>query len=292
MWLMAPNGGFYSAVQKKDSPTEITVRARNQRDIEALAEIITGAEPYTTRGTDYPWRLKCTVAQWAEALALMALDVTYSNYKDHVKKVRGKQQAAAYGRVWGALLSIEDPGKRGVYSQPLPRSRAQTSMPLDDTRGSFVREERDRHLDDNGECTVCGVFLCRATSYCVEEFDEAEAQRQRRQTKRAKTRSRAAGEKTQPKRASEGSQAMNQPGKFETCRDPELGERLHAMSLEAGCDEEIVLVDGDWFALIRDAIAHEDEYGNFTYALFQSEAHAVREWESFKAQCQAEGEIA
>lgn len=108
MWLMTPRG-FYSAVQKRgDAPTRLTVRARDKQDLENLKDLLPNAKPYRKRGySDYPWRINVSVAEWAEVCAQLALEVTYDNFKDEVKRVQGSERAAVYSRVWSALLNIE-----------------------------------------------------------------------------------------------------------------------------------------------------------------------------------------
>lgn len=109
MWMMTTRG-FFSAVAKDSADlTKITVRGRRKKHLESLRELIPdSSEPYTGAGTDYPWRIDCTAAQWAEACALMALEVNYKNFKDEVKARGQSLEAAAYGSVWSALLKIED----------------------------------------------------------------------------------------------------------------------------------------------------------------------------------------
>jgi hypothetical protein len=71
------------------------------------------------------------------------------------------------------------------------------------------------------------------------------------------------------------------PGKFEGCEDLETAERLYAITLDGGCDEEDGSVDeGGWIGLIGEAIVTEDSQGFFTYTLFDSEAAARHVWAS------------
>lgn len=119
MWVITTKG-FFSAVEKPEDRKDgmLTVRARNEADIRALAEMIPGAKPYQQAGfTDYDWRLRCKAAEWATALARLALEIDYSNFKTAVGQRQGKGRANIYSRVWSALLSLEDRGRKGGYGK-------------------------------------------------------------------------------------------------------------------------------------------------------------------------------
>lgn len=119
MWVITTHG-FFSAVEKPEDRGNgtLTVRARNEEDIRALAAMIPGTTPtQTTRGhSDYEWRLRCTTSEWAVALARMALEINYSNFKTAVGQRQGKVRAGVYGSVWSVLLRLERRGRYGGYS--------------------------------------------------------------------------------------------------------------------------------------------------------------------------------
>lgn len=93
-------------------------------------------------------------------------------------------------------------------------------------------------------------------------------------------------------------------GKFETCADQDLGERLYGITLDGGCDDEL----GDaetfgWFALIlgidtsdpRCFIVSTDAQGFFYYDEYASPSlannvwsHLEREYETFTENADAE----
>lgn len=120
MWIMTKHG-FFSAVQKTtDGPSTLTVRARCKADIEHLAEALGGHRPPERwGGTDYPWRLRCTVAEWAGFLVEEAVGVDYPNFKNEVFG-RSKKHERAYHRVWTALLGIEDRQDRRAFKATPP----------------------------------------------------------------------------------------------------------------------------------------------------------------------------
>lgn len=107
MWLLTPIG-FFSAVRKPGDST-LTVRARVAGDLDSLrARYLPRLSPVDAHGgTDYPFRARCTQEEWAMALARMALDIDYGNFKSEVAKRQGPARAHVYSKVWSALRSLE-----------------------------------------------------------------------------------------------------------------------------------------------------------------------------------------
>jgi hypothetical protein len=102
---MTPRG-FYSAVAKVEDGDEfVTVRARSERDINNLSDLI-DAEPSRDEGTDYRWRIRCRKSEWAEALAKMAEEIDYSNFKNRIKS-EDPDRADLLARVWEVLYDIQ-----------------------------------------------------------------------------------------------------------------------------------------------------------------------------------------
>lgn len=102
MWTMTTRG-FYSVVAHRDDPARVLVRARCERDLLALGDLLPDAQPTHTPDADYHWRFECTKAQWAGALAVMAGEVDYPNFK---AAVTDRAHHRAYLEVWHALLSL------------------------------------------------------------------------------------------------------------------------------------------------------------------------------------------
>ena len=107
MWLLTPIG-FFSAV-RKTGDSHLTLRARVHGDLEALrARYVPQLSPTLAGGgTDYPYRATCTHAQWASALAQMAQDIDYDNFKTEVAHRQGYDRAHVYSKVWSALTQLE-----------------------------------------------------------------------------------------------------------------------------------------------------------------------------------------
>ena len=106
MWICTPIG-FFSVVQKP-AEQHLTIRARVAQDLTRLREnylpelgkTISGA------GTDYAHRAHCSHKQWGEALAKMAGDIDYSNFKGHIKRTQGASRANIYSGVWSQLWEL------------------------------------------------------------------------------------------------------------------------------------------------------------------------------------------
>lgn len=150
MWVFAPNGCFYSVVRKPQDVKKgtLTIRTRNRADIDALvAGYFPDAKPWAIKNSDYAWRIRVKQDEWAHALARMAMEIDYSNYKNRVTDLHGWKRHDVFSRVWGVLLSLRDPVKR-------PRRRRRDwqdwrDEPLLDWRdGTLTTYDVDRLLGD------------------------------------------------------------------------------------------------------------------------------------------------
>jgi hypothetical protein len=116
MWLMT-DIGFFSIVQKPADKAlgRLTIRSRVRSDLEALGKRFGFFDAITEdTGTDYPYRTTARKADLAAALAQLATDIDYPNFKDRVKKVQGSARAAAYSDVWGVLYDLEKTRKQAA----------------------------------------------------------------------------------------------------------------------------------------------------------------------------------
>ncbi len=110
MWMLS-RYGFFSIVQKPEdcSRGTLTVRARVREDLDALRDhMMKNLGPTTeTTDTDYRFRAIAPRSDVADALARLAADIDYSNFKDEVAVRQGKQRAQIYGDVWTSLLRLQ-----------------------------------------------------------------------------------------------------------------------------------------------------------------------------------------
>ena len=110
MWIITPRG-FYSAVAKPDDGDEyVTVRARSERDIRNLADLI-DAEPQRSDHSDYRWRIRCRKDEWAQALADDGAGDRLPQLQEPNRSRRPAQSPHPVPGVGGAA---SDPAQRGV----------------------------------------------------------------------------------------------------------------------------------------------------------------------------------
>jgi hypothetical protein len=110
MWLITPIG-FYSIVCKPDDADAetLTIRARVKSDLEALRqEYLPGLETISEdAGTDYRFRAKANRDEVGKALAQMAQQLDYGNFKNEVANKQGRCRAQVYHKVWDVLFTLQ-----------------------------------------------------------------------------------------------------------------------------------------------------------------------------------------
>jgi len=114
MWIFC-EAGFFSAVQHQAS--EVTIRARCREDLEALNVWCPRMGAIVeTPGRDYAYRATASKADWAAAVAILAQDIDYPNFKEAARRRnRLPGRLAAYHQIWEALrnwqASLKGKGK-------------------------------------------------------------------------------------------------------------------------------------------------------------------------------------
>jgi hypothetical protein len=106
MWLFTETG-FVSAVQHRDNPDLLVVRARDRISLEPLTEF-SQTEITTNPLADYPYRTILHKDVFSSWVAAQINFLEYPNFKDQVAVVRGKSFARTLGRVWATMLDAED----------------------------------------------------------------------------------------------------------------------------------------------------------------------------------------
>ena len=114
MWLFTKYG-FFSAVCAREGdgahgrpvdPDRVMVRARVRGHLDALKnrfpDLLGGCEVRESAGTDYAFRLFVAKSAWAQALAGLAGEMDYDNFKAEV----GRHQGAAGADYKHALMSV------------------------------------------------------------------------------------------------------------------------------------------------------------------------------------------
>ena len=115
MWVFSGTG-FVSAVRKADRPDVITVRSRDRKSLEPLAQVA-GVEIWISPYGDYPYRAFVEPKVFAEWVEAQAMNIDYDNFKNHVAKTRGYDYTHALHDVWVAMLATEDASREELIEQ-------------------------------------------------------------------------------------------------------------------------------------------------------------------------------
>lgn len=124
MWLCT-KGGFVSAVEWQGGPKDpksglVSVRAREKTALAFLVGYV-GSKPkpkIQKKGGDYKFRVFLTKEQWVEAVAGVAGDVDYDNFKNAVlREAKAGKVSMAYEkalhRVWSIFGDLQTGGPYG-----------------------------------------------------------------------------------------------------------------------------------------------------------------------------------
>jgi len=106
MWIFTSTG-FVSAVRKYDRPDVITVRSRDRKSLEPLADTA-GVEIAVSPFGDYPYRAFIEPEVFTKWVAEQADAIDYDNFKNRVGQTRGYEFTDALHNVWVAMLAVED----------------------------------------------------------------------------------------------------------------------------------------------------------------------------------------
>lgn len=106
MWLFTTQG-FYSVVAHRDDPDLLLIRARTEQDIEALRCQVPDLEAFEDLTADYRWRAIVSRSAWRQAVATLAGELDYDNFKSAVARSQGRERAALYGKVWQKLRTLQ-----------------------------------------------------------------------------------------------------------------------------------------------------------------------------------------
>lgn len=125
MWIFY-TGGYVSAVEHRDDPELLMVRARDRESLENMVDAMElagnaeGTGPTVTRDdiemlvpADYPWRVtvpRGTFALWLQFEALNGIGYD-SHFKEALRDERGEAFYKAAMEVWQVMLDVEDTDK-------------------------------------------------------------------------------------------------------------------------------------------------------------------------------------
>ena len=106
MWIFNKDG-YFSAVEHRDMPDHVMVRARRREDIERLAERL-GATVEFTPNADYAFRITVPKAGYADYLHAAVMNLDYPNFKSAC--ARHGARARAYMDVWTVMHRFQEDG--------------------------------------------------------------------------------------------------------------------------------------------------------------------------------------
>jgi hypothetical protein len=102
MWIFTETG-FVSAVQHRETPEYLVVRARDKQSLQVLADLCE-VEIIVTKNDFTSWM--------NDNIDFLG----YSNFKNQVAITRGKDYAHTLGSVWSTMHDVEDEQARNRYA--------------------------------------------------------------------------------------------------------------------------------------------------------------------------------
>lgn len=100
MWIFT-NQGFISAVQHRDKPQHLMVRARR---LEHLRAIFPGEEVTQTENADYRYRVTVHTIDFKKALCAQVDVLEYDNFK---RSIPDHEYHDACSQVWGVMHRLQ-----------------------------------------------------------------------------------------------------------------------------------------------------------------------------------------
>jgi hypothetical protein len=118
MWLITQHGAYsvvaYDphrdpvAAERRSAGTNLLVRARARRDLEALRRWLPDLEVREDPAADYRFRTVVSPPEWDRVLISEARLIDYPNFKSRVAETLGSEREALYTRVWTILRSLQE----------------------------------------------------------------------------------------------------------------------------------------------------------------------------------------
>jgi len=105
MWVFTVDG-FFSAVEHRDMPDRVMVRARTKYDIMRLGRALKLNKVQRTPKADYQYRLTCPKLVWAEYLMERAVEIDYPNFKAAMEKRTSYARMEQLHDVWAVMAGF------------------------------------------------------------------------------------------------------------------------------------------------------------------------------------------
>jgi 8-oxo-dGTP pyrophosphatase MutT (NUDIX family) len=140
--------GFFSIVQKEEDQQhdQLTIRSRVRSDLEALRLLYLPSLGCITEShrSDYLYRAKVSKSDFAVAMSQIIGSIGYSNFKNEVQTVQGKDRAKVYGKVWTQLYEFQLDPDRFEWDSTTAIDRM--AVPAADAYGVALVSPDDRTL--------------------------------------------------------------------------------------------------------------------------------------------------
>jgi len=110
MWILHPKIGFLSVVEKPSDKSKgtLTIRARVYDDLVRLKAYLPDmSDIVTSDDSDYRYRSVAKREAVSAAMAALAADIDYDNFKNEVALRQGYQRASIYNDVWHDLYRLQ-----------------------------------------------------------------------------------------------------------------------------------------------------------------------------------------
>lgn len=105
MWVITTRG-FYSVVAHADDPTKVSC-AHAREDLVALSDLVSNVRIVETPSADYRWRANVDRTAWVDAVARIAEEIDYPNFKSAVAERQGWERAEPLNDVWTTLRRLQ-----------------------------------------------------------------------------------------------------------------------------------------------------------------------------------------
>lgn len=106
--------GFTSAVEHRDDPSLLVIRARDETSLLNVASDL-GFAPeavYSSFPSDYPFRMIVPKVRYAQWVFDQVISIDYDNFKSRAVTARGRDYVGFLHEVWLAGLALTDEATR------------------------------------------------------------------------------------------------------------------------------------------------------------------------------------
>ena len=104
MWVFNTDG-FFSVVEDRQNSEGLLVRCRYKEDVLKIARKL-HVQACKTSKADYPYRVRCSKAQWGSYMQDSTLAIDYDNFKNRIGE-SSNTRMIKYHEVWAVMLDAD-----------------------------------------------------------------------------------------------------------------------------------------------------------------------------------------